>query len=214
MSEKTIKPKNTESAADKKLAEYQLQMEEMKRQIEELTKSLGTKPNDPVKVDNKKFDLDDDIDVISLCNHRLNLYTGGFGQGERYWFDKFAEVKPIPFRDLKEIVKNNRSFLEKGYFYVDNEDARKAFRINRLYESLPNMQDFIHILEKTPQEVEKQLAIATAQQKDIIASVVIWKLFDGEKLDMNLVKVVGDAVHKDLVSIANDNKDLYAVGSD
>lgn len=217
MEEKTKKPTNTTSVADKKLAamekKYQQEMEAMRKQLEELSKSLTKTAKEPEKSNDKKLDLDEDIDVISLCNHKLNLATGGFGRGEIYSFEEFGGVSPIPYRDLKEIVKNNKSFLEKGYFYIDNEEARKALRVNKLYERLPKAEDLISLLDKKPEEIEKQLKIATKEQITIIASIVIDKLFTGEKIDMNVVKVVGDIVGKDLVAIANDKKEILS-GSD
>jgi len=214
MEQKTKKPTNTTSAADKKLAamekKYQQEMEAMRKQLEELSKSLTKTVKEPETSNDKKLDLDEDVDVISLCNHKLNLATGGFGRGEIYSFEEFGGVSPIPYRDLKEIVKNNKSFLEKGYFYVDNVEARKALRINKLYEKLPKAEDLITLLSKDAKEVEKQLKIATKEQITIIASIVIDKLFTNEKIDMNIVKVVGDAVGRDLVTIANDKKEILS----
>ena len=140
--QKTTKPRKANASTNPRDKD----IEAMKRQIEELTNALLRK--EPAESSNSNIDLDEDIDVISLCNNKLNLSTGGFGKGELYWFENFGEVKPIPFRDLKEIVKNNRSFLEKGYYYVESEKARKALRILRIYDNLPAAQDLITLLDK------------------------------------------------------------------
>ena len=205
--QKTTKPRKvnaSNSPRDKDI-------EAMKRQIEELTKALLRKEPDEF---NGSIDLDEDIDVISLCNNKLNLSTGGFGKGELYWFENFGEVKPIPFRDLKEIVKNNRSFLEKGYYYVESEKARKALRILRIYDNLPAAQDLITLLDKDSKTIGVILGRMTPEQKTMIASVVIDKLYNNVSIDMNIVKEIGDSVGKDLATIAKDRKELMSGGEE
>jgi len=205
--QKTTKPRKanaSNSPRDKDI-------EAMKRQIEELTKALLRKEPDEL---NGSIDLDEDIDVISLCNNKLNLSTGGFGKGELYWFENFGEVKPIPFRDLKEIVKNNRSFLEKGYYYVESEKARRALRILRIYDNLPAAQDLITLLDKDSKTIGVILGRMTPEQKTMIASVVIDKLYNNTSIDMNIVKEIGESVGKDLATIAKDRKELMSGGEE
>jgi len=178
-----------------------------KRQIAEL---LAQKESTIQPKTNSSIDLDEDIDVMSLCNSKLNLTTGGFGKGENYWFSKFGEIKPVPFKDLKEIVKNNRSFLEKGYFYVEDKRARDVLRISKIYENLPIAQDLITLLDKDIKTINVTLKRATPEQKIMIASIVVDRLCNNEKIDMNVVKEIGDSVNRDLVTIANDKKAILS----
>ena len=206
--QKTTKPRKvnaSNSPRDKDI-------EAMKRQIEELTKALLRK--EPAEASDSNIDLDEDIDVISLCNNKLNLSTGGFGKGELYWFENFGEVKPVPFRDLKEIVKNNRTFLEKGYYYVESKKARKALRISKIYDNLPAAQDLITLLDKDSKTIEVILGRMTPEQKTMIASVVIDNLYNNISVDMNIVKEIGDSVGKDLATIAKDRKELMSGGEE
>jgi len=216
--QKTINPrkKNTSTDSDKAVKalekKYEKDMQEMKRKIEELTNSFpkaetATKSSDSI-------DLDEDIDVISLCNGVLNLTTGGFGRGELYPFTEFGQTLPIPYRDLKEITKNNKTFLEKGYFYIDSQKARVALRVSKIYEKMPIAQDLITMLDKDADTIKKILTMMTSEQKTMVASLVIDKLFNGENLDMNLVKEIGDSVDKDLAAVARDRKELLVGGDE
>ena len=206
--QKTTKPRKANASTNPRDKD----IEAMKRQIEELTKALLRK--EPAEASDSNIDLDEDIDVISLCNNKLNLSTGGFGKGELYWFENFGEVKPVPFRDLKEIVKNNRTFLEKGYYYVESEKARKALRISKIYDNLPAAQDLITLLDKDSKTIEVILGRMTPEQKTMIASVVIDKLYNNISVDMNIVKEIGDSVGKDLATIAKDRKELMSGGEE
>lgn len=191
---------------------YEKDLQEMRKQIAALSNTAKKEAN-PDKAGND-IDLDEDIDVISLCNGVLNLTTGGFGKGELYEFHEFGQTLPVPYRDLKEIVKNNRSFLEKGYFYVDSQKARTALRISKLYDKMPVAQDLLTMLEKDVVAIKNILSAMTPEQKTMIASLVVDKLFNGERLDMNLVKEIGDSVDKDLSTIAKEKKELVSGGEE
>ena len=197
------KPVSEENNRDK-------EFEDMKRKLEMLSKALE-KQN---KINNS-IDLDDDVDVISTCNGTLNLATGGFGKGEIYKFTEFGQIIPIPFRDLKEIVKNNRSFLAKGFFYIDNSDAMVALRVAKLCEKLPTVEELTDILKKDVQVAKKILKMCTKEQKEMVASFVVEKLMHNENsVDMNLVKVIGDSVNEDLLSVSKIKKELVSGGGD
>jgi hypothetical protein len=205
--QKTTKPRKTNTSISSFDKKKEREFEEMKRQLAEL---LAQKESTIKPKSNSSIDLDEDIDVMSLCNNKLNLTTGGFGKGENYWFKKFGEIKPVPFKDLKEIVKNNRSFLEKGYFYVEDKRAREVLRISKLYENLPAAQDLITLLDKDIKTINVTLKRATPEQKTMIASIVVDKLCNNEEIDMNVVKEIGDSVGRDLVTIANDKKEILS----
>ena len=211
---KTTKPRkvNTSTSLDNDYEAMKKKMEEMKKQIEALSKTLP-KTEDVGKA-NESIDLDEDIDVVSLCNGVLNLTTGGFGRGELYTFNEYGQTLPVPYRDLKEIAKNNRSFLEKGYFYINSKKAQVALRVSKIYDKMPIAQDLITMLNKDVASIKKNLSIMTSEQKTMIASLVIDRLFNGERLDMNLVKEIGDSVDKDLAAIAKDKKELMAGGDE
>lgn len=206
--QKTKNPRKTNTSNISRDKEF----EDMKRQIAELSKALLK--NEPVSTSGTSIDLDEDIDVVSLCNNKLNLSTGGFGKGELYWFENFGEVKPIPFRDLKEIVKNNRTFLEKGYYYVESDKARKALRISRIYDNLPAAQDLINLLDKDIKTIKVILEKMTPEQKTMISSVVVNKLYNNEKIDMNIVKEIGDSIGRDLATVAKDKRELVSGGEE
>ena len=76
------------------------ELEDLKKKVDALTKLLERQPEKPVEtVKRTSIDPDEDIQVISLCATKLNLSTGGFGEGNIYSFTEFGEVQMIPFRD-------------------------------------------------------------------------------------------------------------------
>jgi hypothetical protein len=206
--QKTENPRKTNASTGEN-KNRDKEFEAMKKQLEILSKALEQQN----KLNNS-IDLDEDVDVISTCNGTLNLTTGGFGRGEIYKFIEFGQILPIPFRDLKEIVKNNRSFLAKGFFYIDNSDAMVALRVAKLCEKLPTVEELTNILKKDVQVAKKILKMCTKEQKEMVASFVVEKLMHNENIDMNLVKVIGDSVDEDLLSASKIKKELVSGGGD
>jgi len=212
--EKTTNPRKTNtsaSASSAKVKALEKQLEDMKKQMELITNSLS-QSNTPVK-SNVSIDYEEDIDVISLCTGPLRLATGGLGQGEIYKFEEYGEVVPIPFKDLKEILRNNKSFYEKGYFSIDSTKAVSALKIAKIAEKLPTVEDLTNIFKKDVSTAGKILKMTTKQQKEMLAYQVVEKLMhDENSIDYNLVKLIGDSVDEDLVSAAKAKNELISGG--
>lgn len=211
--QKTTKPiKVDASTQDNKAQDWEKKIEAMNKQIEALSKALEQK--DSSANTRVYIDLDEDIDVISLCNNKLNLATGGLGKGQIYTFFEFGQVVPIPYKDLKEIIVNNRSFYEKGYFAIDSSKAVAALRLAKIAEKLPTFDDLTNVFKKDISTAKKILKMTTKEQKEMLAQHVIDKLVHNENVDMNLVKIIGDAVDADLAAAAKDKQELMSEGKD
>jgi hypothetical protein len=209
---KTANPKKTASNSDDKAQALEKKIEDMNKQIEALSKALEQK--DSSTNTRVYIDSDEDIDVISLCNNKLNLATEGLGKGQIYRFFEFGQVVPIPYKDLKEIIVNNRSFYEKGYFAIDSSKVVSALRLSKIAEKLPTFEDLTNVFKKDISTAKKILKMTTKEQKEMLAQHVIDKLMHNENVDMNLVKIVGDAVSADLAAAAKDKQELMSEKND
>ena len=181
-------------------------IEQLEAQVAALMKLVGQQL--PSQEKSSTIDLDTDIDVISLCNTQLNLSTGGYGHGELYQFSEFGQVKPIPLRDLRDIVRNNESFVKAGYFYIDNSDARVAMRISKTYESMPDKEMILNLFKKDSKTFVKVFEMMPAGQKEMFASMIVDKIYKEESIDMNIVAKCGKIVGRDLANEARIRKEL------
>ncbi len=107
-----LESKNDEDVIKKlmeQMATLQKQVESQNKEKSDLQKLVEALKSD------KSTDIEDiqdseEIVVISQFVGTLSLFTEGNGMGYEYKFDKFGDIQDIPYRDLKDIVRNNRTF--------------------------------------------------------------------------------------------------------
>lgn len=202
----TTKPKETttktgttkvikEDVSDKKINDLEIQLAKAMAMIETLTKVQGTSD---VK---EKIDGDESIPVISQCVGELYLTLDGKGNGIPYIFSGFGDIQDIPYSELKLICKNNRSFVEKGLFYVAHEKAVKELRLTSIYKRLLSNEDMIHLLEKDSATIIDLYKLAPDSQKETIIKLVSDQKLNGGNIDANVLMTLGELSGKDLINI-------------
>jgi hypothetical protein len=133
----------------------------------------------------------DMIEVVSLCNDKLNLNTKEHGQGNRYSFDYFGETKNIMFSEIAQIKETQRNFARKGYFFVNNAPAVRLLGMEEDYKKILNQEKIKEILANSPNS-DSLLKSANVGQQGIIANMLISMLIEGQNVDMNLVHRVSE----------------------
>jgi hypothetical protein len=133
----------------------------------------------------------DMIEVVSLCNDKLNLNTKNHGDGNRYSFEYFGETKNIMFSEIAQIKETQRNFARKGYFFVNNTSAVRLLGLEEDYKKILNVEKIKEILANSP-DSDKLLKSANAGQQGIIANMMIGMIMEGQDIDMNLVRKVSE----------------------
>jgi hypothetical protein len=133
----------------------------------------------------------DMIEVVSLCNDKLNLNTKNHGDGNRYSFEEFGETKNIMFSEIAQIKENQRNFAKKGYFFVNNISAVRLLGLEEDYKKILSAEKIKEILANSP-DSDKLLKSANVGQQGIIANMLIGMLVEGKNIDMNLVHKVSE----------------------
>lgn len=189
------------------------ELEELKKKVDALTKMLERQPETQVQsVKKTSIDPDEDIQVISLCATKLNLSTGGYGEGNVYSFTEFGEVQPIPFRDLKDIVRNQKSFLKAGYFYIDSSDALVAMSVSKICENMPEKDILLTLLDKDSKTIIKVLKMMPDGQREMFALMMMKRIEDNLPIDMNVIDACGKMLGRDLVAEVKNRKELQSGG--
>lgn len=189
------------------------ELEELKRKVDALTKMLERQPATQVQSTKKtSIDPDEDIQVISLCATKLNLSTGGYGEGNVYSFTEFGEIQPIPFRDLKDIVRNQKSFLKAGYFYIDSSDALVAMSVSKICENMPEKDILLTLLDKDSKTIIKVLKMMPDGQREMFALMMMKRIEDNLPIDMNVIDACGKMLGRDLVAEVKNRKELQSGG--
>ena len=187
VNKKTIQPEKKSDEIENIKLDYEKKLKELMDKVSALAEKFEQKPQPKAKR-KVKFDLDDDVVVISLCNHTLNLSTDPYKNGKNYMFTEFGEEKVIPYSHVKEIINNNMSFLRAGLFYIDNSDAIESLRISGIYDSMVPKDVILNLFNENSETFVKVFSMMSSSQKDIFASMIIDRIVCGENIDLNVVQ--------------------------
>ena len=153
-----------------------------------------------------------DVVVTSLTVGQLNLSTEGYGQGEIYTFEHIGEEQSIPLEDLKKIIKNNKSFVEGGNFFINDDDVVKSQKLTNIYKKLLSYDEMLDLFNKDRSVFEKVFANMTANQKETLKRIIFEKLNENEKsVDMNIVQVINDNLGIDIMDDFRNQKKLSEI---
>ncbi len=197
--------KKKSSAPNK--ADVLLMLEEEKRKNKELKERLKKVEDVQPERQEKALGADDLIDVVNLNGGIVTISTKGFGRGVNYNFSKFGEKKPIPYGHMLQLIEHNRSFFEGGLIYIKNSHVVKRHGLTEAYDSILSEEKMKAVLDCNDEASVDLYQIANPKQKEIIDRILIRKIVDGGKVDLNIVskmsRVDGGS---DIVKIAEDKK--------
>jgi len=180
-------------------------------ELEALVKQLSQQ-NTSVQYQEVDDDIKSDklIRVMSLCNHQLNLSTSN-EKGARHWtFNRFGEVKQIPYNMLLQIIENHPTFTESGIYYIMNKDVVRKHGLLEFYDNILTKEKMDDIINANDREAVEVYKTANKRQKEIINTMIVEKVRDGEEIDLNIVYAIGRAGGIDLVAKADEAKQFMA----
>lgn len=153
-----------------------------------------------------------DVIVTSLTVGKLNLATEGYGQGEVYTFERLGEEQSIPLEDLKKIIKNNKSFVEGGNFFINDDEIVKSQKLTNIYKKLLSYNEMLDLFNKDKSAFEKIFAGMAANQKETVKRIIFEKLNENEKsVDMNIVQIINDDLGIDIMDAFRNQKKLSEI---
>lgn len=200
---KTTTNKTTSTVNKTIIDQLQAENKELKEKMEELLQLVQSQSNNDIRTQENKFNPEDEITVISLVPHKLNLCTERYGQGDLYEFNSMYEEQDIPWGDLKDIVRANRKMAQNGKFYILNESAVNLLRLRTSYKNMLNPDQFKTILNTQPDKIVEIYKLAPSGQRNIIVEILKNKQLNHENIDLNILHAISDLSGVDLINIEN-----------
>lgn len=181
----TSKQEKTDiTTLEKKIAEQQVQ-------IEELMKIIQSGMNAVAPITNTEdINTDEDILVVSLTPNKLNLV--GSDGSTLFSFDAMYEEQYIDYASLKEIVRVNRDMAKNGRFYILDEKAVNKLRLKNNYKNVLTPEQMKQILSSNTEHAVELYKLANATQQQTIIDVVRQAKFNGKDVDYNLLRELGE----------------------
>lgn len=205
---KSATNKNNDTVSKKEYEALLDKFKEMQEMLSQITNNAQPVQNITQYIgDNNK-----DVTVTSLTVGQLNLSTEGYGQGEIYTFEHIGEEQSIPLEDLKKIIKNNKSFVEGGNFFINDDEVVKNQKLTNIYKKLLSYNEMLDLFNKDRSAFEKIFAGMTANQKETLKRIIFDKLDENEKsVDMNIVQIVNDDMGIDIMDDFRNQKKLTEI---
>ena len=191
---------DTNTEKENKVVDNEL-INKLLQKIEQLEKKVESQDagNKTVnKQDQLFFDEDEDeenirispdayIKVMSLSPYQLNLSIDGRGT-KPHSFMEFGDTKRIVYSDLVQIVESHKRFMKDGLFYIMSKKAIRKLGLNSIYDGLLTKEMIEKIVyHSTGEDNFSLFASATDQQKDTIIRLMIDKMVNDGKVDLNVV---------------------------
>ena len=178
------------------------EIEELKSQIALLMKNATSTQ----QVQENLNDPDRDILVVSLTRGVLNLSTKGHGNGEVYKFKDFGDDQTIPYGDLKDVIRNNKSFTVNGNYYICDETVIEKQRLKKAYEQIVSKEQLESLFTEQRDKFLRIFDKMMPAQQLIFSEILADKLVDGEDIDANIINAVADKTNKDIYGIVKTRK--------
>jgi len=181
---------------------HQREIDELKAQIALLMKNATSTP----QVQENLTDPDRDILVVSLTRGVLNLSTKGHGNGEVYKFKDFGDDQMIPYGDLKDVIRNNKSFTVNGNYYICDETVIEKQRLKKAYEQIVSKEQFDSLFTEQRDKFLRIFEKMMPAQQLIFSEILVDKLVDGEDIDANITNAVAERANKKIYEIVETRK--------
>lgn len=180
------------------------EVEELKKEIERLTGLINGINK------NASETKQEEVLFTSLCVGELNLTTKKYidGGGEVYTFKNFGEEQLIPYEDARDIIKNNKSFITGGLVFIHDKDMVEKYHLTKWYSKILDDDKMIDLFNSKIETFESIFNDLPVFQQKTFKSLLENKIIKKEKYDMNMVKIVDDALHVDIISSINNGKEI------
>lgn len=212
---KVVKEKVTQDKVNEnlliKLEEKDKEMAEMKAMLMQMQSLLLNNTNDTKTLNTQKSDefisIYKQIPIVSLYNGTLNLKTTSANtNGKVYTFHKFGEVRNIIYNDIVEIIAENFSFAQNGYFYIMDEDVVREAGLTDYYKSVLTQKAMESIMDNDKDTIVDLFNSTNLRQRESLVSILVNKMANGEEYDLNKIAVISDLYKKDISVMAKDFK--------
>lgn len=145
------------------------------------------------------------VRILSLCRGSLNLSEDEAGNG-KVKFSKYGEIKTVLYSSLINIVNYNRSFAEKGVFYILDKAAVYYLGLKDCYSHLVTNDVLDNICNYDDVDIIKIIDSTEKTQIDTMIKNLTDRLYSMESLDLNKIQTISQKVGVDIMAKVNEMK--------
>lgn len=187
---RTTKKENTENQAMEK---FMKELEDLKRQNEELMKQINGQKDDDreIEIDKKKSKKKSKVSLKDIRNEEVTVQRviGGIGvvqfidtkTGDEYLWSEVGCTEIVTVDVLKRMMGKSNMFLKAPWLkIIDNDEVVEVLGLKSLYETLELVEDIDEVLKMSDSEINSLVAKLSQGYKETMAINIQTKISLGE----------------------------------
>lgn len=185
---KTEPKTNTNASLEKENAELKSQLSAMMDMIKELQAKQNTGNTVTIQDELRRR-----VTITSITTGGVNLKTNDTGMAKPFRLERFGQTIPIVYEDLMDCINTDRWIFEDGLVYINDEKAIQEQYLEDAYKKFLTPEKISNILDFEDKEIINMVSNSTREIQETIVQIICTKINKGEAVNLNKVKVVGDA---------------------
>lgn len=177
---------------EKENAELKSQIAEMMAMIKDLQTNQqiqNTAQNTVVLQD----ELRRRVTITSITTGGVNLKTNDTGSAKPFRLERFGQTIPIVYEDLMDCINTDRWIFEEGLIYINDKKAIEEQYLEDAYTKFLTADQIKNILDLDENTIAQMVSNSTKEIQETIVRLIAEKINKGETINLNKVKVVGEA---------------------
>lgn len=177
---------------EKENAELKSQIAEMMAMIKDLQtnqQTQNTAQNTVVLQD----ELRRRVTITSITTGGVNLKTNDTGSAKPFRLERFGQTIPIVYEDLMDCINTDRWIFEEGLIYINDKKAIEEQYLEDAYTKFLTADQMKNILDLDENTITQMVSNSTREIQETIVRLIAEKINKGETINLNKVKVVGEA---------------------
>ena len=143
----------------------------------------------------KDVDLKTQVQVINMAQASLT-YTAKKGNGFLQ-LDNYLDSDYMTIEDLQIMKNSARGVFEKGWLYVDDEEAVEYLGIKKFMDKILLPDELEGIFEMDPEELKHELTKFSASIKENIYQAMKIKYEIGELANAHTIRAIEESLNID-----------------
>lgn len=185
---KTETKTNVNASLEKENAELKSQLSAMMDMIKELQAKQNTSNTVTIQDELRRR-----VTITSITTGGVNLKTNDTGMAKPFRLERFGQTIPIVYEDLMDCINTDRWIFEDGLVYINDEKAIQEQYLEDAYKKFLTPEKISNILDFDDKDIINMVSNSTREIQETIVQIVCAKINKGEAVNLNKVKVVGEA---------------------
>ena len=163
-------------------------------------KATAKKASSSTRRSRVRKNLDPNMFVIVRNGFHGPLYYRDTNTSEEHFWPEFGDEADMTLSTLMNARGSQRRFFSDNWWLIDDPDVIDYLGVGRYYKNALTYDDFYEIFDLPYDEIREKLEGLSDGQKRSVAFMAKEQIESGELSDLNVVKMLEDVLHTELIA--------------